>query len=276
MKHKNWGFGNDLENKSKDFDYGFGRNPLTEDDKDWMSTKSKPVPAKMYPYDHMDDLIYEKVKQHIDRTDNPHNVTLQQLNADKLFTHNIQVIQSEDKTILTLVLLDLNGNPIENVGPIDINLAEYTEEQLEELKEFLEREIENVSDSIIELLESKIAEVNQRIDDLAPDLNVNEDDTTDSLILEDNAETVYKLNLTRLNLIIPETVKHGYCSSVTFTIQSTLPQISFINNSTFNLVLIQSNEKVTELELNPNCQYNCICICNGLQIEFYVQEIALA
>ena len=261
MKHKNWGFGNDLENKNKDFDYGFGRNPLTEDDKDWMSTKSKPVPAKMYPYDHIDDLIYEKVKQHIDRTDNPHNVTLQQLNVDKLFTHNIQVIQNEDKTILTLVLLDLNGNPLENVGPIDIDLSRYTEEQLEELKEFIEK---------------KIDEVNQRIDDLAPDLKVNEEDAVDNLILEDNAETVYKLNLTRLNLIIPETVKHGYCSSVTFTIQSTLPQISFINRSTFDLVLIQSNERVTELELNANCQYNCICICNGLQVEFYVQEIALA
>ena len=32
-----------------------------------MSTKSKPVPAKMYPYDHIDDLIYEKVKQHIEQ-----------------------------------------------------------------------------------------------------------------------------------------------------------------------------------------------------------------
>lgn len=106
----------------KDDKYAFGRC-TTESSEEWLDNNKKPINAKLYPYNHIDDLINEKLEQHIQRTDNPHIVTLQQLNADKLFVHSIRIEESPDLKSLTMTLLDLNGNPIEHIPPITIDVT---------------------------------------------------------------------------------------------------------------------------------------------------------
>ena len=142
--------------------YGFGNNQDT-DNRDWYPTKQEPIKAKLYPYNHIDDLINEKLEQHIQRTDNPHQVTLQQLGVDHLFTHNMRVEYDEDKPIIHLILLDLNGNPLSDVGPIDIDVSEYSEEQLEELKRYLEEKINVVEEEVKEIIDNlSIEELSKR------------------------------------------------------------------------------------------------------------------
>ena len=142
--------------------YGFGNNQDT-DNRDWYPTKQEPIKAKLYPYNHIDDLINEKLEQHIQRTDNPHQVTLQQLGADHLFTHNMMVEYDKEKPVIHLILLDLNGKPLSDVGPIDIDVSEYSEEQLEELKRYLEERINIVEEEVKEIIDDlSIEELSKR------------------------------------------------------------------------------------------------------------------
>jgi len=101
-------------------DYGFGNSELENNG--------------FYPYNHVDDLINEKVEQHLKRTDNPHDVTIQQTKADKWFIHNIRVEYDENKPQIHLILLDMYGNELEDVGPIDLDISSYSDEQIAQIK----------------------------------------------------------------------------------------------------------------------------------------------
>lgn len=298
--------------------YGFGNNQDT-DNRDWYPTKQEPIKAKLYPYNHIDDLINEKLEQHIQRTDNPHQVTLQQLGVDHLFTHNMRVEYDEDKPIIHLILLDLNGNPLSDVGPIDIDVSEYSEEQLEELKRYLEEKINVIEEEIKEITDKlSIEELSKRTytdldniehtvvriqldekesiyrdydgndvvkivdnnvllngEPLSPNLTVNSD-TIINKVLETNAEEVYDNKLNVLNLTIPSSAKHGFCSYISFEPASTFT-FNVINESEYSLKIIMNGAKTTlsDIQFVDNCQYNLMFLCNGVNVELYIQEIQL-
>lgn len=115
-------------------DYGFGNNDFEND--------------SFHPYNHIDDLINEKVEQHIRRVDNPHQVTLQQLGVDHLFTHNIRVEYDKENALVYLTLLDLYGNDIADLDPISINISEYSDKQIAEIEEYLNSRLATMDDKI--------------------------------------------------------------------------------------------------------------------------------
>ena len=192
-------------------DYGFGRTTVEGND-GWYPTKQKPTTSNLYPYNHIDDLINEKLEQHLRRTDNPHLVTLQQLGVDHLFTHSIRVEYEKDKPLMHLILLDLNGNPVEDVGPIDIDLAEYTEEQLEaireELKEYVDSKVIDINNKLEELtaktntLEGEITELREYVDNVI----------TETITLLENEITEIKNEIAKIisELSIEELSKRDY------------------------------------------------------------------
>ena len=358
-------------------DYGFGRTTVEGND-GWYPTKQKPTTSNLYPYNHIDDLINEKLEQHLKRTDNPHQVTLQQLGVDHLFTHNIRVEYDEVKPELHLILLDLNGNDLKDVGPIDIDLSKYSDEQLEELKKYLEDKIYNLSQEVNQRIDQEIqdrsdedallqnqidtldtdlrsevetrsakdieletsignlddklnTEINDRtnadttldnkidnltIEDITDDrISVNNniefknsesnkvaevtndnivvnnyfkvapelyliDDETVNITLHNEQEYVLTSNVLNVNFTFDNTVKHGYCVSISFDTANRVPHINFNNNpevTGYNLKVIFQNAiiPISELVYSSNCEYNFIIICNGLNLELYVQEIEL-
>lgn len=110
---------------------------------------------------------------------------------------------------------------------------------------------------------------------LTPKLTVTSKDTLNK-ILEDNAEITISEPLTNLYLTIPSDIKHGFCSYLTFESSSKVdPVINITNLSKFNFRIIRDNEvkNPTELDLQSGCQYNLLFICNGINVELYIQEI---
>ncbi len=112
-------------------------------------------------------------------------------------------------------------------------------------------------------------------DPLYPNLTVNSDTYIDK-VLENNAEEVYDNKLNGLKLTIPNTAKHGFCSYISFE-----PNLSFtfnvINNSIYSLKIIVNGAKTTlsDLIFSDGCQYNLMFLCNGVNVELYIQEIQL-
>ena len=112
-------------------------------------------------------------------------------------------------------------------------------------------------------------------DPLYPNLTVTSDTYIDK-VLENNAEEVYDNKLNRLELTIPNTAKHGFCSYISFE-----PNLSFtfnvINNSIYSLKIIVNGAKTTlsDLVFSEGCQYNLMFLCNGVNVELYIQEIQL-
>lgn len=112
---------------------------------------------------------------------------------------------------------------------------------------------------------------------LAPKLTVSNKETLNR-ILEDNAEITISEQLANLCLTIPADIKHGFCSYLTFeAVSNRDPVISITNLSKFNFRIIRDNEviRAAELRLTSDCQYNLLFICNGVNIELYIQEIQL-
>lgn len=112
-------------------------------------------------------------------------------------------------------------------------------------------------------------------DPLYPNLNVTSDTYIDK-VLENNAEEVYDNKLNKLELTIPNTAKHGFCSYISFE-----PNLSFtfnvINNSIYGLKIIVNGAKtaLSDLVFSDGCQYNLMFLCNGVNVELYIQEIQL-
>ena len=113
-------------------------------------------------------------------------------------------------------------------------------------------------------------------DKLAPELSISSD-TNVQLVLENNAEVVYS-DIASAEFTIPNNIKHGYCSSITFTTINVRPSsVRFINNSTYEIRYIYQNKATafSDITFSGNCEYNIIIICNGRYVEVYIQEIEL-
>lgn len=112
---------------------------------------------------------------------------------------------------------------------------------------------------------------------LAPETTVNQQSNA-HIILENNAE----ISLTDLTYYvifeIPETVQHGYCSSVVLVLSEGIDLLPYtiLNKSNYDIQLIQSGGIIDKLVLNGNCQYNLLFMCNGIKLEVYIQEIPLS
>lgn len=196
-----------------------------------------------FPYDHYDDLLATKIEQHVQRTDNPHNVTKYQVGL---------------------------GN-VDNISSEDIIEAAKAEVEIDE--ERLEAEIQVVAERVEEVNDTLQGE----IDKILPDLSVVEEPVR-PLVLEDNAEiTISEVVSGTLNLQIPANIQHGYCSYLVFTVGTNAVDLHIENEaqSSYPIHYIQSGEVIPQIELNFSCQYNLIALCNGVNVEVYIQEITL-
>ena len=111
---------------------------------------------------------------------------------------------------------------------------------------------------------------------LIPNLKVINDSYT-TILAENNAETVFNNTIENLQIVIPESVKHGFCFYMSFETGATTPTITFNNNSHKPLKFIMSGAvvKQNELEFATETQYNLMFLCNGIYLEVYIQEIQL-
>ena len=112
---------------------------------------------------------------------------------------------------------------------------------------------------------------------LTPKLTTNTNIEIDK-VLENNAEEIYENPLTSLILTVPSGIKHGFCSYISFeTNDRKATAVTIVNNSKFPLKIIQNGEVIAQkdLEINLECQYNLMFLCNGKYTELYIQEIQL-
>lgn len=116
---------------------------------------------------------------------------------------------------------------------------------------------------------------------LYPDLDIN-DSTT--ITLNNNMERTYGIIAEAVFTLPEEAGNQGFCAIVVFkTGASAIPNIEFINNTSLPIVYIKDNDvKETSTEhssllpkdqLSAMYQYNLFILCNGVNIEIYIQEI---
>ena len=110
---------------------------------------------------------------------------------------------------------------------------------------------------------------------ITPKLSV-DPKTSARLELENNAEKVYENLISSLLIIIPSNVKHGFCSYISFE-PSGIFRFDIANYSNYKLRIIVNGTEATlrELEFADACQYNMMVLCNGVNVELYIQEIQL-
>ena len=113
-------------------------------------------------------------------------------------------------------------------------------------------------------------------DPLYPKLTTS-DNNFPAISLENNAEETYTELLNGIKITIPNNVKHGFCSYLVFEPANSNFIFNLNNNSRYNLKIIMfgSQIKLDELEFNDGCQYNLLFLCNGNNLELYIQEIQL-
>ena len=110
---------------------------------------------------------------------------------------------------------------------------------------------------------------------LYPDLGITSDTT---ITLRNNMERVLEGTTTSaiFKLEKEDASLQGFCAVVVFT-TGTSPHITFDNQSGKTIVYIKENQKFQEITglLSPRYQYNLFVLCNGINIEVYIQEIAI-
>ena len=113
---------------------------------------------------------------------------------------------------------------------------------------------------------------------VAPELYLIDDEIV-NITLQNEQEYVLTSEVLSANFTFDNTVKHGYCVSISFDTAIRTPDITFNNESEsiYPMRIIYQNAviPINDLVYNSNCEYNFIIICNGLNLELYVQEIEL-
>ena len=99
-------------------------------------------------------------------------------------------------------------------------------------------------------------------------------DTTIECLLEDNKDMTYTAeNISSMQIAIPNTVKHGFCSGVNFISGEVAPNVSFDNNSIYPLKLIQYGLKLDNYSPLKNRTIAMSFYCDGINVYCYINEV---
>ena len=114
-------------------------------------------------------------------------------------------------------------------------------------------------------------------ENLIPNLTINKEKIT-TVTLENNAETVFEKPIENLIIEIPNNLKHGFCSFLSFETAKTDVSVSFNTvyaNKPLKFIFAGATVKEAELDFATETQYNLMFLCNGIYLEVYIQEIQL-
>lgn len=114
-------------------------------------------------------------------------------------------------------------------------------------------------------------------ENLIPNLTINKDKIT-AITLENNAETIFEKPIENLIIEIPNSLKHGFCSFVSFETAKTDISVSFNTvyaNKPLKFIFSGATVKEEDLDFATETQYNIMFLCNGIYLEVYIQEIQL-
>lgn len=114
-------------------------------------------------------------------------------------------------------------------------------------------------------------------ENLIPNLTINKDKAT-TVTLENNAETVFEKPIENLIIEIPNNLKHGFCSFLSFETAKTDVSVSFnavYANKPLKFIFSGATVKEEDLDFATETQYNLMFLCNGIYLEVYIQEIQL-
>ena len=103
----------------------------------------------------------------------------------------------------------------------------------------------------------------------------NDTETEISYTLENNLDKTFKAeNIESIELIIPNSVNHGFCCGVNFKVGNTPPSFSVINNSDYPFKLRIYGMDNTNYIPSPNRTVAMSIYCDDINVYCYVNEIA--
>ena len=103
----------------------------------------------------------------------------------------------------------------------------------------------------------------------------NDTETEISYTLENNLDKTFKAeNIESIELIIPNSVNHGFCCGVNFKVGNTPPNFSIINNSNYPLKLRVYGMDIDNYIPTPNRTVAMSIYCDDINVYCYVNEVA--
>lgn len=103
----------------------------------------------------------------------------------------------------------------------------------------------------------------------------NDTETEISYTLENNLDKTFKAeNIESIELIIPNSVNHGFCCGVNFKSGNTPPSFSIINNSDYPLKMRVYGMDIENYTPTPNRTVAMSIYCDDINVYCYVNEIA--
>lgn len=107
-------------------------------------------------------------------------------------------------------------------------------------------------------------------------VQLNEDTTTTNIThnVVDNSDKTYKASgITRVAVVIPSTMYHGFYAGVNFKNGATVPQVTFTNNSSLPLKIMQFGVAVASYTPAPNSTTTMSIFCDGINVYCYLNEV---
>lgn len=107
-------------------------------------------------------------------------------------------------------------------------------------------------------------------------VSISEDNTTTSINhdLVDNSDKTYKAdNISRVNIVIPTAMYHGFYAGVNFKSGATVPAVAFTNNSDVPLKIMQFGVSVPSYIPSPNRTTTMSFFCDGVNLYCYLNEV---
>jgi hypothetical protein len=103
----------------------------------------------------------------------------------------------------------------------------------------------------------------------------NDTETEISYTLENNLDKTFKAeNIESMELIIPNSVNHGFCSGVNFKVGDISPSFTITNNSSFPLKMRVYGMEIENYIPSPNRTIAMSIYCDDINVYCYVNEIA--
>ena len=100
-------------------------------------------------------------------------------------------------------------------------------------------------------------------------------DTTIECLLEDNKDMTYTAdNISSMQIVIPNTVKHGFCAGVNFKSGDNPPSVNFVNNSNFELKIMVFGLSASSYTPSANRTIMMSIFCDGINVYCYINEVS--
>lgn len=107
-------------------------------------------------------------------------------------------------------------------------------------------------------------------------VQLNEDSTTTNIThnVTDNSDKTFKASgITKVGIVIPSAMYHGFYAGVNFKNGATVPQVTFTNSSNLPLKIMQFGVAVPSYTPAPNTTTTISIFCDGINVYCYLNEV---